>query len=468
MTKVKYSLTEGPLFSRLITFSIPIMLTGVLQAAYTMVGGIIVGQYSSDPYALAAIGSTTYLIALFTNALIGLSTGAGIVIARLVGSGDKTRISRATHTSMAFSLIVGLILALGSLILSEPILVWLGTTEEAFLGALLYFRLIMIGIPAVSVYNFGNSILRSVGDSKTPLYVLAVSGFINIALSYLFVVPLGMSLDGVAFATVISQYVSALWVTLLLIKRRGESYGLRIRELRIHRESLGQILLFGIPAAIQSALFSLSNLLITNSINSLGPVAMSSMTVIEMIVQFPSVIMSAFTHSATTILAQNLGAENTERSKKTVFYSIIQMTALSFLLSLIVFLLSPTLLWAFMSDTTADKDAVYACAKSLMDWYSFPLMLCGIMDVLAGLLRGFGKAVTAMLICLPSIIILRVLWIIFLFPLEAFHSLDGIYWSYPTSWGFCILLLLIFLSLTYRESFGKKALPDGIKSKSLK
>lgn len=457
MLKVKYSLTEGPLFTRLLTFSIPIMLTGILQAMYTLVGGIIVGQYSPDPYALTAIGSTTYLIALFTNALIGLSTGAGIVVARLAGAGDNEKISRATHTSMTFSLLIGLAIGVISLILAEPILVWLGTTKEAFGGALLYFRLIMIGMPAVSVYNFGNSILRSVGDSKTPLYILAVSGLLNLLLSFLFVAVLGMSLDGVALATVISQYISAAWVTLLLFTRKSENYSLRLRDMRVDKVSLGQILLFGIPAAIQSALFSLSNLLITNSINSLGPVAMSSMTVIEMIVQFPSVIVSAFTHSATTILAQNLGAENTERSKKTVLYSIIEMTLIAFVISLLVFLLSPALLWAFMSDTTADREAVYACANSLMNWYAFPLMLCGIMDVLAGLLRGFGRAVTAMVICLPSIIVLRVLWILFLFPLDPFHSLDGIYWCYPISWACCSVILTVFLVSTYKNYFKKRA-----------
>jgi Na+-driven multidrug efflux pump len=182
------------------------------------------------------------------------------------------------------------------------------------------------------------------------------------------------------------------------------------------------------------------------------------MTVVEMIIQFPSVIVSAFTHSATTILAQNLGAENSERSRKTVYYSLIEMLMVSAAISLIVFLFSPWLLGVFMSDTTADRELVYATSSSPMMWYVPTFVLCGVMDILAGLLRGFGRAVVAMLVCLPSIIVPRILWIFFLFPLDALHSLDGIYLCYPVSWAFCAVLLAVFLISTYKRNFPKKSL----------
>ena len=318
MVKTKARLTEGPIFFRLFMFTLPIMLSGLLQVAYNMADSIVVGRFSGDDLALAATGSTASLVTLIVNILMGIATGVSVVIAQHFGAREHERVERATHTAMTFALISGICFAAVSILLSAPALELMGTKPELFDRALLYFRIICLGIPASTVYNFGSSVLRSVGDSRTPLYILFASGLVNVLFNLFFVIVCGMAVDGVAVATIISQYLSAAAVVAVLIIRRRESYGLKWKKLGIDIKLLARFLRFGVPTAISSSVFSVANVLITASANTLPTEALSARTIGGQVDNLVYVAMDAYTHSTMTFVAQNFGAGNLQRIKKTI------------------------------------------------------------------------------------------------------------------------------------------------------
>ena len=278
-TNSKRDLTNGPLFVPMIQFVIPIILTGMLQIVYNMADNIVVGQYSGDNLALAAVGSTSSLSNLIVNLLMGIAGGAGVVIAQSYGAKAFDRLSKAVHTSMTFSIIGGVAFCLIGLLISAPALSIMGTKDELMSRAVLYMQIICLGIPATAVYNFGAAVLRSVGDSKTPLIILSSTGVINVLLNLFFVIVCKISISGVALATIIAQYVSAITVVYILIKRTGESYALNIKQLHIDKDTLKEILRLGLPAGFQGTLFSISNIILTSGINQLPTADISGKTI---------------------------------------------------------------------------------------------------------------------------------------------------------------------------------------------
>ena len=254
ITKAKRDLTEGALFVPIISFVVPIILTGMLQIVYNMADNIVVGRYSGDPNALAAVGSTSSLSNLIVNLLMGISGGAGVVIAQSYGAKQYDRLSKAIHTSTVFSILGGIAFCLLGLLISRPALELMGTKEELIDSACLYMRIICLGIPGSAIYNFGAAALRSIGDSKTPLLILSSTGILNVLLNLLFVICFKMTVDGVALATITAQYVSAAVVILILFKRSDEPYSLKMNKMQIDGPSLKRILMLGIPTPIPSAL----------------------------------------------------------------------------------------------------------------------------------------------------------------------------------------------------------------------
>lgn len=453
----KRDLTEGPLFFKIIAFAIPIMLTGILQSLYTMADNIVVGKFSGDPNALAAVGSTSSLVNLIINMLIGISAGASIVVSHAYGARQDRMLSRAVHTAMSFSVIGGLAFMLVALLVSRPALALMGTQTALIDSATLYMRIIACGIPALAVYNFAAAILRSVGDSRTPLYILSSSGLINVILNLFFVIICGMSVDGVAYATIISQYLSAAVATGVLIKRGSLSYGLRFKELGIDGTILGRILRFGIPASLQSSLFGISNVIITSAINGFEQAVISAKTIAGNIEGIIYVTLNSYMHASMTAAGQNFGAGKRDRIKKSVLYCLIQVTVIGIVGGCIMLAFGEGLANLFVDPLDPAKDVVIARAMDQMSILLTTYFICGIMESLSGSLRGLGYSISPMVMCIGGVCGLRILWVLTAFRLDTFHTPVGLFTIYPISWAVtsAMLALVLVFALKKRKNVNK-------------
>ena len=305
----KRNFTEGPIFFKILTFALPIMITGVLQILYNMADNIVVGQFSGDPYALGAVGSTSSLNNLVITLIMGTAAGTGVVVAQCIGARRDRDVSRAVHTALIFSLFAGVALGAIGFIISRPVLTLIGTQESLLDSAVLYMRIISLGIPATAIYNFGSSILRSAGDSKTPLIILTSTGILNVLLNLFFVIVCGMSVDGVALATITAQYVSAFIVILILAKRKGEAYQFSFKKLCFDMILFKRIIRIGIPSGVQSSFFSIANIVLTNGINSFGmPEMITAYTICNNIDAITYVACNSFMQASLTFTGQTYGA----------------------------------------------------------------------------------------------------------------------------------------------------------------
>ncbi len=449
--KGKKNFTEGPLFFKITLFSLPIMLTGVLQILYNMADNIVVGKFSGDDNALAAVGCTAALTNLIVNLLLGIASGAGVVISQTYGAKDERRVSRAVHTAMAFSMLGGIVFMIIGLFAAKPALILLDTDDAILESAALYMRIICIGIPASSVYNFGASILRSTGDSKTPLYILGASGMVNVILNMFFVIVCNMTVDGVAFATIISQYLSAFLVVFVLFLRKGESYALCIKKLIFDRRELILILKYGIPTGIQSSLFSISNVLLTGAVNTFPVTTVSAKTIAGNIDSITYTVMNCYLHSAMTFTGQNFGAGNYARVKKVLWYSLIQVVAVGILVSFVQMIFAPEIAWLFVDKNNPDAVLIIDTAVYIMKIFFYTYFLCGIQEVISGFARGMGYSLSPMLISLCGICLFRIFWISVIFPREAMNNLLGLYIVYPITWVITILMQTVLIIVALKR-----------------
>lgn len=443
MTKAKgkVNLTEGPIFSRMLVFVIPIVLTGVLQVAYNMADNIVVGRYSGDPNALGAVGSTSSLTILFINILIGISAGAGVVIAQFYGARDEEDVSRTVHTAMAFSVLGGVFFMTVGIVFARPLLTLMGTQDIFYEKAVLYLIIICCGIPASSVYNFGAAILRSIGDSKSSLYILSASGLVNVLLNLFFVLVCHMTVDGVAYATIISQYLSAIAVVVVLMRRRGECYCLHLRSLRIEMHLISKIMHIGIPIALQSSLFSISNIIITGAVNTFPPHVVSAKTIAFNIEGITYNVMYSFANAAMTFVGQNFGARKFRRINKTLGCALIQVTLAGILVAQAEILFAEQLSSLYISETDPNRERIVEAVLEIFNIMLATYFLCGIMDVISGILKGLGFSVISVIASLIGLAA-RIAWVLFVTPTERFHTIFGLFVSYTISWGLTILLLL--------------------------
>lgn len=448
-TKAKRDLTEGPLFLPMISYVIPIILTGLLQILYNMADNIVVGRFSGDDLALAAVGSTSSLSNLIINLLMGVAGGSGVVIAQSYGAKNKDRTSRAVHTSMITAIIGGIIFCIIGLIISRPALTIMDTKDELMSRALLYLRIICLGIPASAIYNFGAAALRSVGDSKTPLVILSCTGLTNVLLNLFFVIVCHMSVSGVAIATIASQYVSAVVVIILLFKRKDQPYALNINMLRIDPELLKSILRLGLPAGFQGTLFSISNIILTSGMNSLATTDIAGKTIAINIEGLVYTAMNSYLHASTTFTGQNFGAKKPDRIKKSILYAALQVTIVGVVGGVILILFGKPIAEMYVDLNDPNREAVLQAAIDLMTFMLSVYFLCGVMDTLSGALRGLGYSVIPMIVSIGAICVLRAIWVFVFFPMEQFHSLIGIYLIYPISWSLGIIFNTIALLVVY-------------------
>lgn len=460
LSNKKASFTEGPLFFRMLMFTLPIMLSGLLQVAYNMADNIVVGSFSGDDLALAAVGSTSSMTSIIVNLLVGLGTGAGVVIAQAFGSKDSERTEKSVHTAITFSVVAGLLFAVLTFAFSEPLLRLLNTKDELFASALLYFRWICIGIPASTIYNFSASVMRSVGNSKTPLYILMISGLVNVILNIFFVIVCHMTVDGVAIATVVSQYISAVWLILILISKRDEPYGLKVSKLGINAPLLAKIIRYGLPAGLQGALFGVSNAMLTSAVNSLPTTAVSAKTIAFNIDGIAYTAMNSYLHSAMTFIGQNYGAKRLDRIKKSAVYAIVQVTMLGVVIALILLGLSEPIISMYLDASNPDREVIMETTKGLMILILSLYWLCGIMDTLSGILRGLGNSLSPMLICVIGTLGIRAIWIYVFFPMPTFNNLNGLYYCYPITWIITILAMLAVLVYTAKKLSKNKEFMD--------
>ncbi len=448
--KSKVSLTQGPLFSKIFLFVIPVMLTGILQVAYNMADNIVVGQFSGDPDALAAVGCTSAFSTLTVGVMLGFSAGAGAVIAQFLGARNYDEVSRSTHTAMLLSAIGGVAFMLISLIIIRPGLTLMGTKADIIDKSVLYMTIISFGIPATSVYNFGASVLRSAGDSKTSLFILATSGLINVAFNLFFVIVCHMSVAGVALATIISQYISAAAVVLVLVKRKDAPYALSFKKLRLEPRLVRRIFKFGAPIAFQSFIFSASNVVIASAVNTFPKTTVSASTIASNIDGITYTAMNSFSHASLTFIGQNYGAGEYRRMNKIIFYLIIQVTTIGILIGQVELLFGRELALLYVNADDPNKELVISTALEICKVILNSYFLCGIMECLSGALKALGFSISSMVASLIGVGV-RLIWVLFITPMPKMHTIFGLYISYIISWVLTISILAVMCVKVWKK-----------------
>ena len=432
----KLDMCNGPVLPKVIAFSLPLMLSGCLQLLFNAADVIVVGRFAGKE-SLAAVGSTSSLTNLLINLFIGLSIGTNVVVGHTLGSGDEKGTRDNVHTAVSISILSGLALILIGILFTRPLLVLMGAPDDVLDKAAVYLKIIFIGMPATMVYNFGSAILRATGDTKRPLYFLSAAGIVNVVLNLFFVIHLHMDVAGVALATILAQCISAVLILACLCRTDGPCH-LDIRKLYIHPGRLRRMMAIGLPAGIQGSLFSFSNVLIQSSINSFGSAVIAGNSAGASIEQFVYISMNAVHQATVSFTSQNNGAGKPERINQILFSCLGLTTVIGLIMGIGVNLFSIPLLTIYSPDP-----AVIAAGQTRLLWISLPYFLCGVMEVVMGIMRGLGYAITPMVVSLSGACLFRVLW---LTPIFAWFPTQHILLlSYPVSW---ILTTLIHL-LTY-------------------
>lgn len=428
--KYEIDMCNGPILSKLVIFAFPLMLSGILQLLFNAADIIVVGRFAGSE-SLAAVGSTSSLINLLTNVFIGLSVGANVMVARFYGSQNRRDLEETVHTSMLVAVIGGVILIVVGLSLAAPLLELMGTPEDVLPLSVLYIKIFFVGMPATLLYNFGSAVLRAVGDTRRPLYFLLAAGVINVILNLIFVIGFSLGVAGVALATVASQCISAFLVVRCLTKSEAD-YRLCIRKLRLVPDKIRYIVRIGLPAGLQGAIFSISNVLIQSSVNSFGSVAMAGNTAAANIEGFVYTGMNAVYQTALSFGSQNFGAKNYKRMAKIQLYCLGLVTVIGLVMGNGAVFFGRQLLGIYSSDQTVIQ---YGLNRLLI--ISTPYWICGVMDVMVGGLRGMGCSVLPMIVSLTGACALRVVWIYTIFAMH--RTLQVLYISYPVSWAVTFL-----------------------------
>lgn len=440
--KYEIDMCNGPLLGKILVFYIPLMLSGVLQLLFNAADIVVVGQFVGS-HALAAVGATSSLINLLVNVFMGLSVGTNVLVARFYGAGKKKELSDMVHTAIMTAFVSGVILVFLGILLAKPMLEMMDTPEDVIEYSTLYMRIYFVGMPAMMAYNFGSAVLRAVGDTKRPLYYLLTAGVINVILNLIFVTIFHMGVAGVAAATVASQVISAALVLRCLCLTDSD-YQLRLRELKIVPDKLSRMVRIGLPAGLQGALFSVSNVLIQSSVNSFGSVAMAGNTAAANIEGFVYTSMNAFHQTAISFTGQNYGARNYKRIGKILLICQVLVVGVGLLLGNAAYLFGDKLLLLY-----AREAEVIEYGMLRLSIICTTYCLCGMMDVMVGSLRGMGYSVMPMLVSLTGACLFRIVWIYTIF--QEINSLECLYWSYPISWLLTFLVHLLCFSFVYRR-----------------
>lgn len=436
-SKNQINMTEGGIFIKLLQFSIPLIFSSVLQLLFNAADVIVVGRFAGDN-SLAAVGSTGSLINLLVNLFTGLATGTNVVAANYFGAGKFEKLEKTVHTSIVISIISGLVLT-GSGVFGSKIILHLMQTPPAVLNlANTYLKIYFSGITATMIYNFGSAILRAKGDTKRPLYILLLAGIVNLILNVFFVVNLKMDVAGVGLATVISQFLSAVLVIVILLTEKDE-FHLNIKKLSLDPAILRNIVKIGLPAGFQGIVFSFSNVIIQSSINTFGPIMIAGNAAAINLEGFIYTSMNGFSQGSLTFCSQNYGAKKFDRIKKVVVISQISIIVIGGILSFLFLLFGKQLLGLYTTSDEVMQAGMVRC------WIIFTTyFLCGMMDGMANSIRGIGHSLMPVISSLTGACLFRIIWLFTVFLIPQFHQPVTIFISYPISWILTFVANLIF------------------------
>nr|WP_296839313.1 MATE family efflux transporter [uncultured Marvinbryantia sp.] len=446
--KYEIDMCSGSIMDKLISFSLPLMLSGILQLMFNAVDIVIVGRFTGSE-ALAAVGSTSALINMFTNLFIGISLGSNVLAARYYASGRTKEMSETVHTAILFALLSGIVMAFVGLIFSRFALELMGTPDNVIEHSTLYMRIYFLGMPFFMLYNYGASILRAVGDTKRPLLFLIISGVLNAGLNMFLVIVFHLGVAGVAIATVISQMVSCVLVLRCLYLSDG-SYQLRFSRLTLKWNYLKPIFQVGIPAGIQSTVINFSNVLLQSSVNSFGSTAMAGYTAANNILSFLYVSVNSVTQACMSFTSQNYGVGNYKRMDKILVNCIALSVSVSLALGCIAYFFGPEILSIYTSDPE-----VIRCGVEVLAYTTVTYFLCGLMDLFPGPMRGMGHSAVPMLMSIIGTVGTRIVWIFLLFPQN--RTLAFLFISYPASWIVTILLQVVCLYFVRKKVYPTSA-----------
>lgn len=436
---------EGNLFSGIVNFTVPIILTSLLQLLFNAADLVVVGQFCGS-VSVAAVGATGALTNLMVNFFIGLSIGTGVAVAHGIGSREDREVHCIVHTALPLSLVSGLVLTVLGVAFSRTFLHWMGTPDTVLALSAVYMEIYFGGVTFTMIYNFSAAILRAAGDTKSPLLFLFIAGVVNVVLNVFFVLVCQMNVAGVALATTISQAISAVLVTMALM-RRNDACKLDLKKLHFYKPQLRKMIRIGLPAGIQSSLFSISNVLIQSSINSFGDVLMSGNAAASNIEGFVYVCLNAFHQTAVNFIGQNAGARQHKRVYRILWICLACVTVVGIVTGSLAYVLGPKLLAIYITDS---PEAI-AYGLTRMAFICLPYFLCGLMDVSTGALRGIGASLTPMLISVLGVCGFRVLWIYTIFQMPAYHTPQCLYISYAVSWILTFLCQMAAFIVFFRR-----------------
>ncbi len=445
MRATSMDMTRGSLWKNIIVYTIPIILTSLLQLTFNAADLIIVGRYCGST-SMGAVGATTALSQMIVNLFIGLSVGAGVGVAQGVGARDGEQVHRIVHTAIPTAIVSGLILTAIGIPLARPLLGVMKTPDNLIGLSTLYLRVYFCGMIFMMVYNFGTSILRAVGDTTGPLIILAISGVCNVLMNLFFVIVCDMNVAGVALATAISQLIAAALVVWMMM-RRTDACRFMFRKMRFDRNSLRRILQIGLPAGVQGALFSVSNVVIQSAVNTFGHIAVTGSAAAQNLEGFEFVCMFSFQQTTLNFVGQNAGARRFDRVKKITAISLLYVAVLAVVMSALTYIFRNFLLGIYITDS---PEAIELGVVRLV-YVVVPFLLCGMMDTTTGSLRGLGYSTAPMLISFVGYVLFRIVWIATIFQIPKYHTLECVYISNPVSWAVTLAAELLMFVYALRK-----------------
>ena len=442
--------TSGPMLKKIILYALPIIGVNVLQLLFTMADLSVLGIFTGNDNAIAAVGATTPIINLCIGFLTGLAVGANVKIARLVGAKDEKQARVFVGTAIFISIVGGILLMILGVILAEQMLIWTNCAPTVLPYATKYLRIYFLGMPIIMVYNFCSAILRAVGDTARPLYFLIIGGILNVLLNIFFITVVGLDIEGVAIATVVSNSVSGICALVLMIKSDGYAK-IERKYLKISKEELLDIVKIGLPIAISKCLFSFSNVIVSAKLNSLGDVAMTAHSITKEFDGFILEIVHAIDAASIAVISQNFGARKMERIKKVIFLTIAMQVVCSFILSGLLMVFGKTLC-GIMTDTEIVLELCMVRIYSISIFY----FLLGLLGVVQEAIRGIGYSLTSTLVSVFANIILRLIYIYFVYPFISIegnlaHNLQMLYLLYPASWFVALVVATVILIVLFNH-----------------
>ncbi len=443
---------NGPVFKSLLLYTLPLIATGVLQLLYNVADNIVVAKFAGGE-ALAAVSSNGSLINLIINLFLGLSVGASVSVSNRYGANDADGVHKTVHTAITISVIAGFVCMLAGLLVARQALTLMGTPDEVIDKATVYLKIYFIGMPASMLYNFAAAVLRAVGDTKRPMYILILSGMVNVVLNVILVVYTPLDVEGVAIATVASQVISAVLVIYCLMTAT-DCYRYEIKSTRIYSAPLKDMVRYGVPAGIQGTVFSASNVIIQSSINSFGVAAISGNAAAAGIESFIFTAMNAMHQSCLAFTSQNLGAKNYHRLRRIFYTCIVTVVAIGIFMSAAVIVFQKPLLSLYTTQAAVESavspEDILGFGMRRLSVVAMTYFLCGMMDTIVGGLRGLGTSFVPMIVSIVGVCGIRIVWIFTVFE-QISRTYECLLWSYPVSWLVTALLQYIFYNVKLRR-----------------